>query len=69
MTIQEVIVRIENIPVTEEYNDREGNYIGKALTRWVDVKAKALEILKEFEKQKESEVEVDVEEEHLRSGD
>lgn len=56
MTIEEVIKRIDSIPVTEEYTDREGNYIGKSLTRWVDVKAKALEILKEFQKQKESEV-------------
>lgn len=46
----EVIERIDNIPVTEEYTDREGNIVGKALTRWVDVKAKVLEILKEFEK-------------------
>lgn len=56
MTIEEVIKRIDSIPVTEIYTDAENNYIGKALTRWVDVKAKALEILKEFEKQKESEV-------------
>lgn len=53
MTIEEVIKRIDSIPVTEIYTDAEGNYIGKALTRWVDVKAKALEILKEFQRQKE----------------
>ena len=53
MTIEEVIKRIENIPVTEIYTDAEGNYIGKALTRWVDVKAKVLEILKQYEKEKE----------------
>ena len=51
--MQEVIARIDSIPVTEEYKDREGRYIGKALTRWVDVKARVLEILKEFERQKE----------------
>ena len=45
--------RIDNIPVTEEYRDKEGKYIGKALTRWIDVKAKVLEILKEFEREKE----------------
>lgn len=45
--------RIDNIPVTEEYRDKEGKYIGKALTRWVDVKAKVLEILKQYEKEKE----------------
>ena len=56
MTMAEVIERIDKIPVTEEYKDREGKYIGKALTRWVDVKARVLEILREFEKQKESEV-------------
>lgn len=49
----EVIQRIDNIPVTEEYKDREGNCIGKALTRWIDVKAKVLDILKEFEKESE----------------
>lgn len=53
MTIEEVIKRIDSIPVTEIYTDAEGNYIGKALTRWVDVKVKALEILKEFQRQKE----------------
>ena len=55
MTIEEVIARIDNLPVTEEYKDRDGNYLGKALTRWVDVKSKALEILKEFEKETEKE--------------
>lgn len=65
MTMAEVIERIDKIPVTEEYKDREGKYIGKALTRWVDVKARVLEILKEYE---EREVEVNVEKEHLRSG-
>lgn len=59
MTIEEVIKRIDSIPVTEIYTDSEGNYIGKALTRWVDVKAKALEILKDFQRQKESEVKPD----------
>ena len=49
----EVIERIDRIPVTEEYTDREGNKVGKALTRWVDVKAKVLDILKEFEREKE----------------
>lgn len=49
MTMAEVIERIDKIPVTEEYKDREGKYIGKALTRWVDVKARVLEILKEYE--------------------
>ena len=53
MTIEEVIKRIDSIPVTEIYTDAEGNYIGKALTRWVDVKAKVLEILKQYEKEKE----------------
>jgi len=53
MTLRELIERIDNIPVTEEYIDREGNYIGKALTRWIDVKAKVLEILKQYEKEKE----------------
>lgn len=47
--------RIDNIPVIEEYKDREGKYIGKAFTRWVDIKAKVLEILKEFEQQKKEE--------------
>lgn len=49
----EVIERIDNIPVTEEYTDREGNIVGKALTRWVDVKAKVLEILKEYQRERE----------------
>jgi len=53
MTLGELMKRIDNIPVAEEYKDREGNYIGKALTRWIDVKAKVLEILKQYEKEKE----------------
>jgi len=53
MTLRELIERIDNIPVTEEYKDREGKYIGKALTRWVDVKAKVLEIIQEWDKEKE----------------
>ena len=51
MTLGELIQRIDAIPVTEEYIDREGNRIGKALTRWVDVKPIVLEILKEMEKE------------------
>jgi len=53
MTLGELMERIDNIPVTEEYRDKEGKYIGKALTRWIDVKAKVLEILKEYEKERE----------------
>jgi len=53
MTIEELIQRIDGIPVTEYYTDRLGNIHGYALTHWVDVKAKVLEILKEFEKGKE----------------
>ena len=53
MTLGELIQRIDAIPVTEEYKDREGKYIGKALTRWVDVKPIVLEILKEMEKENE----------------
>ena len=53
MTLRELMERIDNIPVTEEYIDREGNHIGKALTRWVDVKAKVLEIIQEWDKEKE----------------
>lgn len=53
MTLGELMERIDNIPIVEEYKDREGKYIGKALTRWIDVKAKVLEILKEFEREKE----------------
>ena len=53
MTLGELMERIDNIPVTETYKDREGKYIGKALTRWIDVKAKVLDILEEFEKEKE----------------
>jgi len=53
MTLGELMERIDNIPVTEEFTDREGKYIGKTLTRWIDVKAKVLEILKEFEKERE----------------
>ena len=51
--MEEVIERIDNIPVTEYFTDRQGNYIGKQLTRWIDVKARVFEILKEFEKEKE----------------
>ena len=53
MTLGELMSRIENIPVTEEYIDREGNKVGKALTRWIDVKVKVLDILKEYEKERE----------------
>lgn len=53
MTLGELIERIDNIPIVEEYKDREGKYIGKALTRWVDVKPLVLEILKQYEKEKE----------------
>ena len=53
MTMGELIERIENIPVVEQYTDKQGQYIGKTLTRWVDVKAKVVEILKEFEKERE----------------
>lgn len=51
MTLGELMERIDNIPIVEEYKDREGKYIGKALTRWVDVKPIVLEILKEMEKE------------------
>ena len=51
MTLGELIERIDNIPIVEEYKDREGKYIGKALTRWVDVKPIVLEILKEMGKE------------------
>ena len=53
MTLGELIERIGNIPIVEEYKDREGKYIGKALTRWVDVKPIVLEILKEKEKEEQ----------------
>ena len=47
--------RIENIPVVEQYTDRQGQYIGKTLTRWIEVKAKVMDILKEYEKEREEE--------------
>ena len=53
MTMEDVIERINNIPVTKHYKDRSGELIGKELTHWVEVKARVLEILKEFEKEKE----------------
>ena len=53
MTLGELMERIENIPVVEQYTDRQGQYIGKSLTRWIDVKAKVIEILKEFERERE----------------
>ena len=53
MTMGELMERIENIPVVEQYTDKSGQYIGKTLTRWIDVKAKVLEILKQYEKEKE----------------
>ena len=45
--------RIENIPVVEQYTDKQGQYIGKTLTRWIDVKAKVMEILKEYQRERE----------------
>ena len=53
MTMADVIRRIESISVTETYTDKDGNCIGKSLARWVDVKVKVLEILKQYEKDKE----------------
>ena len=53
MTMGELMQRIENIPVVEQYTDKQGQYIGKTLTRWIDVKAKVIEILKEYEKERE----------------
>ena len=47
----EVITQIDDIPVTTHYTDKAGKYIGKELTRWIDVKARVLEILKEYERQ------------------
>ena len=49
----DAIKQIDNIPVTKQYTDREGRYIGKELVRWVDVKARVMEILREYERQKE----------------
>ena len=51
----DAIKQIDNIPVTKQYTDREGRYIGKELVRWVDVKARVMEILKEIEKEKKKE--------------
>lgn len=56
MTMGELIARIDNIPATEHYTDKAGNFIGKALTRWIDIKPLVMKILKEYE---ESEVEPD----------
>ena len=55
MTMGELMERIENIPVVEQYTDRQGQYIGKTLTRWIEVKAKVMDILKEYEKEREEE--------------
>lgn len=49
----DAIKEIDDIPVTRRYTDREGRYIGKELVRWVDVKSRVMEILREFERQKE----------------
>ena len=53
MTMGELMQRIDNIPVVEQYTDRQGQYIGKTLTRWIDVKAKVMEILKEYQRERE----------------
>ena len=53
MTMGDLIARIDNIPVTERYTDKTGNFIGKALTRWIDIKPLVIEILKDFEKESE----------------
>jgi len=50
--LTDAIKQIDNIPVTRQYTDREGRYIGKELVRWVDVKSRVMEILHEFEQQK-----------------
>lgn len=56
MEIDEVIDRIDNIPITEHYTDRSGTYIGMALTRWIDIKPIVMEILNEYKgKEKDNE--------------
>ena len=60
MTMGELMERIENIPVVEQYTDKSGQYIGKTLTRWIDVKAKVVEILKEYQREREEEADEQV---------